>query len=62
MSQYPGLDVIKNVEIIIYKQKSDIMSLLGHDDIIFQVIKMMSWFILIVSYPYVGMMSLFILL
>ena len=34
-SQYPGVDVIKNVEVIIYKSKSDIMSLLGHDDVIF---------------------------
>ena len=34
-SAYPKVDVIKNVEIIIYKQKSDIMSLLGLDNVIF---------------------------
>ena len=34
-SKYPRVDVIINVEIIIYKWKSDIMSLLGHDDVIF---------------------------
>ena len=33
-SEFPRVDVIKNVENIIYK-KNDIMSLLGHDDVIF---------------------------
>ena len=36
----------KKVERIIYKYKSDIMSLLGHDDVIIYPGKMMSWLLL----------------